>query len=64
MNAHHNTDALKLKSTSTPDAVPSYLNEALELQRAAYLKDTTPSYEQRKADLLSLKAMILSLIHI
>ena len=58
MNAHHNSDSLKLKSASTPDAVPSYLSEALELQRAAYLKDTTPSYEQRKADLLSLKAMI------
>ena len=58
MNAHHNPNSLKLKSTSAPVETPQYLVDALDLQRAAYLKNTMPSLQQRKADLLSLKALL------
>ena len=58
MNAHHDPKSLRLKSTSAPVETPQYLSDALELQRAAYLKNTMPDFQQRKADLLSLKAML------
>ena len=58
MNAHHKPDSLEIKSTSVPLETPSYLSEALDLQKAAYIENSMPSFEQRKADLLSLKALL------
>jgi len=58
MNAHHNPDALTLDSNAVSIETPNYLSEALDLQRAAYLANTMPDFEQRKADLLSLKALL------
>ncbi len=58
MNAHHNPDSLRLQSVSIPADAPEHLANALKLQKAAYLADPAPSYQQRKADLLSLKALV------
>ncbi|MFT6408509.1 MAG: coniferyl-aldehyde dehydrogenase [Arenicella sp.] len=58
MNAFNNTESLRLKSTSIPRDVPDSLASALELQKAAYLQAPMPDLAQRKADLLSLKAML------
>ncbi|MFT5571591.1 MAG: coniferyl-aldehyde dehydrogenase [Cryomorphaceae bacterium] len=54
MNAHHNTGAVDLAETVSLNP----LQIALDLQHAAYLKQSTPDIKQRKQDLLSLKAMI------
>jgi coniferyl-aldehyde dehydrogenase len=54
MNAHHNTGAVDISDTVSLNP----LQAALDLQRAAYLEQSTPDIKQRKQDLLSLKAMI------
>ena len=58
MNAPHGAPALKLKSTYVPHDTPQNLSSALELQQAAYLRSTTPDYQQRRADLIKLKTML------
>jgi len=51
MNAHHDPKSLRLKSTSAPVETPQYLSDALELQRAAYLKNTMPGINATIKDL-------------
>lgn len=54
MNAHHNSAAVVLKENDTPAA----LEDVLNLQRSAQTGAPTPTYQERKQDLLQLKAMI------
>lgn len=50
--------AIPLHSVTPVDAIRTTLEETLKLQRAAYFADPNPSYEERKADLLALKAFV------
>lgn len=54
MNAHHNSNAVELNQTVALNPLQS----ALDMQKQAYLANPYPDYNQRKADLLSLKAML------
>ena len=47
-----------LHPTPTADQIRQELEATLQLQRAAYFADPVPSYAQRKADLLKLKAFV------
>ncbi len=50
--------AIPLHSATPADAVRNALEETLALQRAAYFAHAYPSFKERKADLLKLKALI------
>ena len=50
--------AIPLHSVTPADAIRSMLEETLALQRAAYFAHPYPSLNERKADLLKLKAFI------
>jgi coniferyl-aldehyde dehydrogenase len=54
MNSFHNTDP-EIKDQHELDVS---ITDGLALQQAAYLQDPVPDYQQRKQDLLNLKAMI------
>ena len=48
--------ASTLRSATPLDAIRIELEDTLALQRAAYLAHPNPSFAERKADLLKLKA--------
>ncbi len=50
--------ALPLHTATSIDAVRLELQKTLDLQRAAYLAHPNPSFAERKADLLKLKAFV------
>jgi coniferyl-aldehyde dehydrogenase len=50
--------ALPLHTATSPDAVRVELQKTLDLQRAAYLAHPNPTFAERKADLLQLKAFV------
>ena len=50
--------AIPLHSVTPADAIRQSLEETLALQRAAYFAHPYPSFAERKADLLKLKALI------
>lgn len=50
--------AIPLHSVTPVDAIRNTLEETLALQRAAYFAHPYPSFAERKADLLKLKALI------
>jgi coniferyl-aldehyde dehydrogenase len=51
--------ARSLHAATPIDAVRSELEDTLKLQRAAYLAHPNPSFAERKADLLKLKAFVV-----
>ena len=51
--------AIPLHATTPIAVVQRDLNDTLSLQRAAYLAHPNPSFEERKADLLKLKAFVM-----
>ena len=51
--------AIPLHTTPPVAVVQRELNDTLKLQRAAYLAHPNPSFEERKADLLKLKAFVM-----
>jgi coniferyl-aldehyde dehydrogenase len=50
--------AIPLHSVTPGDAIRTMLEETLALQRAAYFANPYPSFEERKQDLLRLKAFV------
>ena len=51
--------AVPIHAATSSDAIRLELEEVLKLQRAAYFAHPYPSFAERKADLLKLKALIL-----